>query len=104
MCVNIKNTLFKKEWEQLEKYYKKKHTHDEANFYYLMLKDLTDEEFLKTMYYVYNNCKYFPNIAEIREQVPNRSKLVMEIWDSVKEEPISEEEEQELKEALSSFK
>lgn len=100
----IKNTTFKKEWEQLEKYYKKKHTRDEANFYYSMLKDLDDEEFLKTMFNVYNNCKYFPNIAEIREQVPNKKKQIVDKWKDIKAEPINEEERKELEDLLKDFK
>lgn len=94
MCVYIKNTLFKKEWEQLEKYYKKKHTHDEANFYYSMLKDLSDEDFKQTLKNVYNHCKYFPNIAEIREQVPNKQDAILSNFQNVKYEPLDEEDKE----------
>lgn len=100
----IKSTLFKKEWEQLEKYYKKKHTREEANFYYSKLKDLSDEVFLKTMDNVYNYCKYFPNIAEIREQVPNEEELKMNKWKLLKGEDMTKEEQKELEEILKKYK
>lgn len=90
--MNIKSTLFKKEWEQLDKYYKKKHTHEEANFYYSNLKDLSDEVFIQTIQNIYNNCKYFPNIAEIREQVPNQQETKMSQWKESKSEPLNEED------------
>lgn len=100
-CVYIKSTLFKKEWEQLEKYYfrgeknkEKKHTRDEANFYYSKLKDLSDDIFLKTIDNVYKNCKYFPCIAEIREQIPNCQEIVMNEWKDLKYEPLSEEDKE----------
>lgn len=100
----IKSILFKKEWECLEKYYKKKHTHNEANFYYLHLKDLTDEEFKKVMDLVYKKCKYFPNIAEIRELLPSDKEQTMENWTNLKSEPMTKEEEHELEKILSKYK
>ena len=93
-CVNIKSTLFKKEWEQLENYYKKTHTREEANFYYLKLKDLSDEFFIQTIQNVYDHCKYFPNIAEIREQVPNQQETTMKQWESIKSEPLDEQDKE----------
>lgn len=97
--MNIKSTLFKKEWEQMEDYFyprpkdkEKRHTHEEANFYYSQLKDLPDEIFLQTIKNIYNNCKYFPNIAEIREQVPNGQETKMSQWKESKSEPLNEED------------
>ena len=111
--MDIKNTLFKKEWEKLEKYYKKTHTREEANFYYLQLNDISDEEFIQTMKNVYNHCKYFPNIAEIREQVPNTlnsstEKIVVPEWmlypEICKSEPLTLEEQKELEEILKKYR
>ena len=118
-CVNIKNTLFKEEWEKMENYYyrnskdkSKKHTRDEANFYYSQLKDISDELFLKTLDNVYNHCKYFPCIAEIREQVPNTldstENIVTPEWilhpEICKSEPLTLEEQKELEEILKKYR
>lgn len=91
----INTILFKKEWEQLEKYYKKKHTRDDANFYYSKLKDLTDREFEETIDLVFKKCKYFPNIAEIRELLPKKDKTIEQHseWENATKEPLSKEDE-----------
>lgn len=96
MCVNINIILFKKEWKQLEKYYKKSHTRDEANFYYLKLKDLTDREFEKAIDLVFKKCKYFPGIAEIRELIPRKDKIIEQFyeWENNAKEPLDEEEKE----------
>lgn len=100
VCVNINITLFKKEWKQLEKYYKKSHTRDEANFYYLKLKDLTDGEFEEVMDLVFKKCKYFPNIAEIRELIPRKDKKITQFseWENLKKEPLDEEDKKYARE------
>lgn len=100
-CVYIKSSLFKKEWEELEKYYfrgeknkEKKHTREEANFYYSKLKDLSDEIFLQTIDNIYKNCKYFPCIAEIREQIPDEKETKISNWKNIKHEPLDEEDKE----------
>jgi len=100
--VNIKNILFKQEWKKLENYYypgeknksKREYTRTQANLYYSKLKDLTDDEFILTINNIYNNCKYFPNIAEIREQVPHNMELKMNSWEDLNHEPLDENDKE----------
>ncbi len=100
----MKNTLFKREWEGLEKYYKKSHTCDEKNLYYLKLKDLDDEVFLETIDLVYKNCKFFPNIAEIRELAKEISRKPKWLNKEIEKEPITDEERKELEDLLKDLK
>lgn len=100
--MNIKNILFKQEWEKLENYYypgdknksKRECTRKQANLYYSKLKDLTDEEFILTIQNIYDNCKYFPNIAEIRKQVPSIQEVAISRWDNIKSKPLDEEDKE----------
>lgn len=89
MCVKINKTIFKKKWEELEKYYKKSHTREEANFFYLQIKDLTDAEFTKMVNLTYKNCKYFPNISEFWNMKPDNK---FEDWESIQPESLNEED------------
>lgn len=104
----MKNTLFRNEWNKLEKYYKKAHTRDESNFYYSKLKDLSDDDFLAMLDNVYKNCKFFPNIAEFREQVPTNKKNLDEKkwkqWSDIKKVEVSKDELKELEELFDEFK
>lgn len=89
----INKTLFKKEWKELEKYYKKTHTRDEANLYYLKLQDLTDEKFLVVVDLVYKKCRYFPNIAEIRNLLPDQKIQQMKAWENIQTRTDLDEED-----------
>lgn len=102
----MKNTLFRNEWKKLENYYKKAHTRDESNFYYSKLKDLNDDVFLKAIDSVYKKCKYFPNIAEIREQASfeNTQEAKFKEWENVKRQEMSESEFKEIEELFKEFK
>lgn len=96
MCVYINTILFKKEWQQLEKYYRKTHTRDEANFYYSKLKDLSDREFEEVIDLVFKKCKYFPGIAEIRELIPRKDKTMEQFseWENTTKEPLDDEDKE----------
>lgn len=100
----MKNTLFKREWEGLEKYYKKSHTRDEKNLYYLKLKDLDDDEFLEIIDLIYKNCKFFPNIAEIRELPKLNRRKPKWLGIKIEKEEINEKERKELEDLLKDFK
>ena len=60
------------------------------------LKDLKDREFEEVIDLVFKKCKYFPNIAEIRDLIPKKDKTVEQLsgWESIEKEPLDKEDKE----------
>ena len=102
-CVYIKTNIFKEQWERLKRNYRDKtHTNDDANEYYILLKDLSNEDFENAITESIKEYRYFPNVAEIRNKVPHTEKTLQE-WESTEKEPLDEEDIAYFKEHFKQF-
>lgn len=104
--LNLRSNIFRKYWEILKRNYKD-HTHTDEDFkiYYSILKEYSEKDVINAIKNVLKMRKFFPQINEICEFLPeNRNDIVPE-WIGTKQnvEQATEEEIQKWEEVFKSL-
>lgn len=68
----LDKNIFKKYWNILKRNYKDKYyTEQDAKYYYAILREYKEEDFIKAIKMVLKYCPYFPRVDEIVKFLPN---------------------------------